>query len=126
MFRVFRFTVAATFVIACIQLTVWVIGCNDWNATGFFKDASNLQVRTCLITGSDISATDDKGRTPLHNSVVSLSYPPTDQFSALIAAGAEIKAMDADGLVPLRNVSTTLRQWPLEFRLGFLRLVLVD
>jgi len=25
-----------------------------------------------------------------------------------------------------RNVSTTLRQWPLEFRLGFLRLVLVD
>jgi UDP-glucose 4-epimerase len=26
----------------------------------------------------------------------------------------------------LRNVSTTLRQWPLEFRLGFLRLVLVD
>jgi hypothetical protein len=26
----------------------------------------------------------------------------------------------------VRNVSTTLRQWPLEFRLGFLRLVLVD
>ena len=24
-----------------------------------------------------------------------------------------------------RNVSTTLRQWPLEFRLGFLRLALV-
>ena len=37
MFRVLRFTVAATLVIACIQLTVWVIGCNDWNATGFFK-----------------------------------------------------------------------------------------
>jgi hypothetical protein len=28
-------------------------------------------------------------------------------------------------LRPKRNVSTTLRQWPLEFRLGFLRLALV-
>ncbi len=32
----------------------------------------------------------------------------------------------ADDLLGNRNVSTTLRQWPLEFRLGFLRLILVD
>ena len=36
-----------------------------------------------------------------------------------------LSALEELGSVPVRNVSTTLRQWPLEFRLAFLRLVLV-
>ena len=37
-----------------------------------------------------------------------------------------VLVLDTTDLREGRNVSTTLRQWPLEFRLGFLRLVLVD
>jgi hypothetical protein len=42
-----------------------------------------------------------------------------DPFADLSAYGADVEGVT-------RNVSATLRQWPLEFRLGFLRLVLVD
>lgn len=43
-----------------------------------------------------------------------------------VSTFAPIERFPVATLAVARNVSTTLRQWPLEFRLGFLRLVLVD
>jgi len=59
-----------------------------------------------------------------------LSPLVTDTLFGRVTASSEFGGTQERNVGPYiatrRNVSTTLRQWPLEFRLGFLRLVLVD
>ncbi len=104
MLRPLRIAAVSALIIVGVQLTVWVVGCNNWNANGFFINVSTLHVRTCLIIGADVNVRDERGRTPLHNSAALNSWGTAQagNIEVLIANGADITVKDVDGLVPLQ------------------------
>lgn len=106
MFRLFRMAAVSALIIVGVQLTIWVVGCNNWNAAGFFIKMSTLNVRTCLIIGADVNIRDERGRTPLHNLAAwsTLSNYRNDNIKVLISNGADITVKDVDGLVPLQLI----------------------
>ena len=110
MFRLFRVAAVCALIIVGVQLTVWVVGCNNWNASGFFIKASTLHLRTCLIIGADVNVRDERGRTPLHNSAALNNWgnDQADNIEVLITNGADITVKDADGLVPLQLIIWSL------------------
>lgn len=75
------------------------VSCENWNTREFFECASVEEVSHCLEAGSNVTAQNKNGWTPLHIAAGWNKTPAVVTF--LIKAGANLNAQDEFGLTPL-------------------------
>ena len=85
-------------------------GCDNWNTSDFFANATSESVAACLDAGADVNARTDSTfdelffdgvyghNTPLHFATI---YSWDGMVTGLLAAGAEVDARNLSGETPL-------------------------
>ena len=80
------------------SLQVAQVSCEQWNTSGFFRNATGKDVSRCLKRGADPNVRNKYGEAPLHYAARNENL---NVITALLDSGANVNARDNSGATPL-------------------------